>query len=503
MLIRSEYRTLIIGVVLIVASLFLSPDMALSLFSAIMGLKILYPILDTEERFERKIRIEASVPDLFSWHEKPGAFERLIPPWDPIKIINREGGLEQGFVDMRVRIGPFWIKFLAQHSEYVKNSNFKDVQIDGPFPMWEHTHQFNEAKGGMSEMIDRIDCRIPLGLLGKIFFRGYVKNRVEQLLAYRHSTVHDDFKIANKYKGGPLNIGITGSHGLIGTALIPFLTTCGHKVTRIVRKTPAENEIYWNPKTMEIDSLEGLDVIVHLAGENVGSGIRWSRKKKKEIYDSRVLGTGLLCRKIATMIRPVKTLVCASAIGYYGNRGDEFLDENSGPGRGFFTEVVKGWEKATEYASGAGIRTVNMRFGIVLSPKGGALNRMLLPVKFGLGSKIGGEQWWSWVSIDDAIGSIYHAIMNKKITGGLNIASPFPIRQKEFSETLCEVMWRPNLIALPETIVRNVMGEMGEMLLLSSNKINSNRIIESGYEFRHEKLEDALRHLLGKRKNID
>ena len=503
MLIRSEYRTFIIGFLLIITSLFLTPDMALSLFSAMLGIKILYPILDTEERFEKDIEIKTNVEELFEWHEKPGAFERLTPTWDPVKIIKKEGGIVDGEVDMRVKIGPLWVKMLMQHCEYKKNSKFKDVQIEGPFPMWEHTHLFNETKKGFTKMNDIIDCRIPLGLVGKIFSRKYVKNRIEQLLEYRHSTVYEDFKIANKYRGKTMNVGITGSHGLIGTALIPFLTTCGHKVTRIVRGTPKENEIYWNPKTGEIDSLEGLDIIVHLAGEPVGSRIRWNRKKKEEIYESRVLGTGLLCRKISRMVKPVKALISASAVGYYGDRGNEFLDETSGAGGGFFSDVVKGWEKATEYASGIGIRTVNMRFGIVLTPEGGALERMMLPVNFGLGSRIGGEQWWSWVSIDDTIGSIYHAMMNDEMKGKYNVTAPFPVRQKEFSKTLCGIMWRPDMMALPESIVKNIMGEMGEMLLLASNKINSNKIIETGYEFRHERLEDALRHLLGKREIIE
>ena len=203
------------------------------------------------------------------------------------------------------------------------------------------------------------------------------------------------------------------------------------------------------------------------------------------------------------MVKPVKALISASAIGYYGDRGNEFLDETSGAGGGFFPDVVKGWEKATEYASGIGIRTVNMRFGIVLTPEGGALERMMLPVNFGLGSRIDGEQWWSWVSIDDAIGSIYHAMMNSEMKGKYNVTAPFPVRQKEFSKTLCDIMWRPDMMALPESIVKNIMGEMGEILLLASNKINSNKIIESGYEFRHERLEDALRHLLGKREFIE
>jgi uncharacterized protein (TIGR01777 family) len=302
-----------------------------------------------------------------------------------------------------------------------------------------------------------------------------------------------------------MNILVTGSTGLIGSALVPFLTTGGHGVTRLTRSKPGskpklgEAHAYWNPNARKIDisSLEGHDAVVHLAGENI-AGI-WTKEKKNKIRKSRVNGTRFLSKSLAEIEKPPRVLVCASAIGYYGNRGDEILREESAPGTGFLAEVSREWEAAAEPAIQKGIRVVHLRFGIVLSPKGGALKTMLLPFRMGVGGRMGsGKQYWSWVAIDDAIGAIYHAIIKTEIQGPVNVVSPNPVTNREFTETLGRVLGRPTLLHVPEFAIRLLLGEMADEMLLASTRAKPEKLLATGYVFRYPELESALRYLLGK-----
>jgi len=301
----------------------------------------------------------------------------------------------------------------------------------------------------------------------------------------------------------PMNILVTGSTGLIGSALVPFLAKSGHGVTRLTRlKSGSQSkpgEAYWNPDEKKIDtsSLEGYDAIVHLAGENI-AGI-WTTEKKNRIRKSRIDGTRLLSKSLAELANPPKVLVCASAIGFYGDRGDEVLTEESAPGEGFLAEVCREWEAATEPAIQKGIRVVNPRFGMVLSPKGGALKTMLLPFRMGLGGNMGsGKQYMSWVSIDDVVGAVYHAISNESLRGAVNVVAPNPVTNSEFTKTLGRVLGRPTLLSVPEFAVRLLAGEMADEMLLASTRVQPVRLLALGYKFRYPELEIALRHLLGK-----
>lgn len=296
---------------------------------------------------------------------------------------------------------------------------------------------------------------------------------------------------------------ITGSTGLIGSSLTNFLETGGHSITRLTHSPSVsprfgETLVYWNPKQKSIDAstLRGHDAVVHLAGENIAG--RWTEKKKKEIRDSRVNGTLLLAEALATLNQPPKVLVCSSAIGYYGNRGDEILTEESLPGEGFLAEVCKEWEAATEPAIKKGIRVVHMRFGAVLSPKGGALGMMLFPFRAGFGGKIGsGDQYWSWIAIDDVIGAIYHAIIDETVAGPVNTVSPNPVTNKEFTKILGKVLNRPTLLSVPAFAARIAMGgEVADEMLLSSVRAVPIRLLDMGYDFQYPELEGALRHLL-------
>ena len=448
------------------------------------------------ELFEQETEVAAPVEELFAWHERPGAFERLVPPFDPVTLLHREGDLQSGRVELKVR-APFRRKWVARHHSYVRQRKFVDTMERGPFRHWEHTHLFEPRRDGRSLLRDCVEYEVPFGALGRAV--GGVDNRVHQLFGYRHHVTRHDVEAHYRLRG-KLRVAITGASGLIGSALTPFLTTGGHAVSRMVRRAPRAGEIEWSPTRHYVGPLEGHDAIVHLAGENVGALLRWSPAKRRRIRESRIAGTRLLAEHLAAMVVPPRTLICASAVGWYGNRSDDTLNEDEPAGDDFFAEVVRDWEAACEPAVAAGIRVVNLRFGIVLSPHGGALRRMLPPLfaPLGAGSIGGGQQWWSWIAMDDAVGAIHHALCDQRLRGPYNIVAG-AVRQRDFATTVGRVLRRPAVIPLPRFAVSGAMGEMGGLLLLGSTRVSSERLAASGYRFRLPELEDALRHLLGRR----
>jgi uncharacterized protein (TIGR01777 family) len=292
-----------------------------------------------------------------------------------------------------------------------------------------------------------------------------------------------------------MRILVSGSHGLVGKALISSLTSDGHEIVRLVRSKPASaTEIEWHPNQEKIDtaSLEGLDAVVHLAGESIASG-RWTDEKKRAIRDSRVKGTTLLSEALARLSRPPSVFVSASAIGYYGNRGDEVLTEQSAPGDDFLASVCVEWENATIPAIEKGIRTVHARFGIILDPKDGALAKMLTPFRMGIGGRIGdGKQWMSWIDIQDVVNGLKSLIANSSINGPVNFVAPNPVTNADFTNTLGRVLSRPTIFPIPAFGVRLAFGEMADALLLSSARVKPGVL----QDFAYPTLESALRHLL-------
>jgi hypothetical protein len=278
------------------------------------------------------------------------------------------------------------------------------------------------------------------------------------------------------------------------------LSTGGHEVKRLVRSEPGPGEIRWDPGAGQIDSadLEGFDAVVHLGGENISTG-RWTDEKKQRIRGSRVDSTLALSEALTRMDRRPEVLVCASAVGYYGDRGDDVLEEDSGPGSGFLSEVCREWEGATLPASESGVRVVRLRLGAVLSPQGGALARMLAPFRMGLGGRLGpGTQYMSWVSLEDVIGTIYHALFTLKLDGPVNCVSPRPVTNAEFTKALGRVLVRPTLLPVPEGTLRMAFGEMADALLLASTRAMPSRLQGSGYKFQDPEVEAALRKMLGR-----
>ncbi len=299
-----------------------------------------------------------------------------------------------------------------------------------------------------------------------------------------------------------MNVLISGASGLVGSELVAFLTQKGHYIKKLVRKEPKPdaNEIKWDPASSEIEqaALEGLNAVVHLAGENIAGG-RWTSERKALIRESRVQGTRLLSETLAKLKAPPKVLVSASAIGFYGDRGDEVLDEESESGSNFLAEVCQEWEEACEAAGKKGIRVVNLRIGVVLSAAGGALAKMLLPFKMGVGGIIGsGRQYMSWIAINDLVGAIHHCLVTESLSGPLNAVAPNPVTNREFTKTLGLVLKRPTIFPMPAFAARLAFGEMADELLLASTRVEPAKLNSSDFQFQFPELEGALRHVLGR-----
>lgn len=296
-----------------------------------------------------------------------------------------------------------------------------------------------------------------------------------------------------------MKILVSGSHGLVGKALSKSLTTDGHEVVRLVRHEPiGDPEIWWDPSEGRIDAgrLEGHDVVVHLAGESIASG-RWTAEKKKSILESRVKGTLLLSESLARLSRPPSLFLSASAIGYYGNRGDELLTEQSAPGNDFLANVCIQWEGATAAAVEKGIRTVHTRFGIILDDDGGALAKMLTPFRMGIGGRVGsGKQWMSWIALEDVVNALKFLMGETTTRGPVNFVAPRPVTNAEFTKTLGRVLSRPTIFPVPEFGARLAFGEMADALLLSSQRVEPGVLKSKGFEFRWAMLEQALRQIL-------
>lgn len=451
--------------------------------------------------FTKRSRIEAPADEVFHWHARPGAFERLTPPWEHVEIEERRGGIEDGArLVLRMGYPPLQLRWVADHRDYVEGRQFRDVQSSGPFKRWEHTHRFEPDSDAACILEDHIEYELPIAPLGEVFGGSLTKNRLERMFRYRHTVTAQDIAAHHDVGAPPMRVLVTGSNGLLGSALVPFLTTGGHAVTRLVRSPAVATEVHWDPAAGELDvaRLGGVDAVVHLAGENISEG-RWTDDKKRRILESRVNGTRLVSESLAKMEKPPRVLVCASAIGVYGDRGEETVDEQSSLGSGFLADVCRQWEEAAEPARSAGIRVVHLRFGVILSASGGALAKMLLPFWLGAGGALGnGEQYMSWIALDDAVGVVHFALTRDSLCGAVNAVAPAPVTNREYTKTLARVLSRPAIVPVPAFVAKLAFGEMADALLLSSTRVAPRLLQHAGYDFRFPTLEAALRHLLGK-----
>lgn len=455
------------------------------------------------QRFTRAVRVPVSVETLFAWHERPGAFTRLAPPWNSPRVIEHVGGIRDGArVTLAVRAGPVPTTWRIVHRDYIENQQFVDVMEEGPFAHWVHTHRFSADGPNASVLEDSIEYALPGGAIGDALGSSYAASTLERVFAYRHAVTVGDLARHAQFAALPRKrVAITGASGFIGTQLAAFLSTGGHEVVRIGRGAVVSGitDVSWNPErgVLNTRDLEDVDAVVHLAGSSIGE--RWSAQRKRAIRDSRVNGTSLLAHTLAKLSRPPRVLVSGSAVGAYGSRGDALLDESSTCGEDFLADVVRAWETATEPASRAGIRVVHARTGIVQGAAGGALPKQLPLFRAGVGGALGdGMQYVSPIGLDDVIGAQHFCMMRDDMNGAVNLVAPVALTNNDFTEVIGRVLDRPSYVRVPAFALRLVLGdEMANLTVLASQRVVPSRLVESGFAFRLPTVESMLRFELG------
>ncbi|MER7299144.1 TIGR01777 family oxidoreductase [Nocardioides sp. NPDC127514] len=426
-------------------------------------------------------RVEAPVEEVFGWHRRPGAIRRLTPPWTPGDVRVEATDLADGTAVISLGRGVDWV---ARHDpEAYDPPHLFTERLASLRPLtWTHRHEF-VADGDGTLVTDRVETNV----LGRM---------VDRMLGYRHDQLVADLAAHRRaYAAGrSLTIAVTGWSGTVGRALVPFLTTGGHRVIRLVRHPPAgEGERHWDPSAPGSDVLDGVDAVVHLAGASIAG--RFTAAHKAAIRDSRIEPTRRLAEAAARS--GVRTFVSASAIGFYGaDRGDEVLTETSDRGKGFLADVVADWEAASRVG---GLRVVQVRTGIVQTPAGGALRLQRPLFAAGLGGRLGsGEQWVSWVGIDDLVDVYHRAVLDETLVGPVNAVAPEPVTGRVYAQTLAHVLHRPALLPTPVLGPRLLLGREGaDEMALASQRVEP-AALGSEHQFRHPTLEAALRHVLGR-----
>ncbi len=440
--------------------------------------------------------VDHPLDEVFAWHTRPGAMRRLVPPWQPMRVVAETNSLADGVAILGLPAGLRWI---ARHDPagYDPPHQFVDVlSSDGLMTLppriigwWRHTHRYSDAGDGTTRVHDIVDTTVPGAALRSTF-------------AYRHRQLADDLaahRDAAQAGAGSLVIAMTGSSGLVGTALAAFLSTGGHRVIRLVRRDPANaDERRWDPSDPAPDLFDGVDAVVHLAGESIAG--RFTDKHRAAIRDSRIEPTRKLAERAAASGPGLRAFVSASAIGIYGyDRGDALLCEDSARGDGFLADVVADWEAATAPAADAGLRTVLVRTGIVQAAAGGTLRLMRPLFAAGLGGRLGsGRQWLSWVGIDDLLDVYYRALWDDRLSGPVNAVGPNPVRNSEYTAALATTLHRPALLPVPSIGPRVLLGEQGARELAEADqRVLPTKLQALGHRFRHQTVDDALAHQLG------
>ena len=445
----------------------------------------------------------ATSREAFAWHERPGALQRLLPPWERVEVERSATHIRVGAeVVLRMRLGPLSLRWHARHTGYEPPSAFVDESVSGPFAIWRHRHTFEATDLG-SILRDTVDWRLPIATLAQPLVGAMVRKRLDAMFAFRHRRTKEDVNRHARWGStSPLRIAVTGSTGMVGRNLVAFLRTGGHHVTRLVRSHAALNSdtqddtLLWKLDQPELSALSGYDAVVHLAGAPIAAG-RWTAERKRAIAESRDGPTRRLAEALAALPEPPKVFVSASAIGFYGDR-DAPVDEGDAPGSGFLAEVCQRWETAAKPAAAAGIRVVHPRIGVVLDPSGGALAKMLPVWRLGLGGPLGhGRQPVSWISLDDLLAVILFAITREDLEGPVNAVAPQPVTNAALSAAIGGAVRRPALIRTPVFAVRAAFGEMADATLLGGAPVMPSALTNAGFAWDHSDLQDTLRFVLG------
>lgn len=458
------------------------------------------------ERFIFKTVLDVPAEEAYAWHTRPGALDRLVPPWANVRVMDRGQGISnRSRVVLALRVGPFPRHWTAEHADVEPGRGFSDIQVSGPFAAWRHEHRFHAITPNRCELFDAIEYRLPGGAFGEWLGEAYVSAQLNRLFHYRQSILQHDLMIHQAYGDQPrMRILVTGASGLLGRAVTAFLSAGGHQVMPLKRikvgeqNRPGDAVPCWNPATgqVNIPAEPAFDAVIHLAGETIAQ--RWTQAQKERIRLSRVAGTRQLSEALARLPHPPRVFIGASGLGYYGNGGDEPLSEDSPMGRGFLAEMAHAWETAADPLRVMGTRVAHARLAMVLDGGGGALPSMAIPFRLGLGGTSGsGTQYWSWIALDDVLGAIHHILMTDRLSGPINVCSPAPLRNRDFARILAGVLRRPAFLPAPAFALRLVLGEMANELLLSSQRAQPGKLLESGFSFGWLSLEEALRHVLG------
>ncbi|PID78240.1 MAG: TIGR01777 family protein [Deltaproteobacteria bacterium] len=455
--------------------------------------------------FEKTVILDAKKEMVFEYHEKPGALKRLSPPWQKLKVIKQTKGILEGSRVTMDLYDPVKIRWKALHTKYEKDSFFEDLQLKGPFYSWTHSHSFKDIHDHNSFMTDKIKYSLFLDKITGFIFKSALQNKLERIFSYRHKILKRDIESMKKFTGKK-TILLGGASGLLGSLLIAKLSACGHNVKLLVRKYPEnENEYYWNSQKRLIDKrcFDNVDVVINLSGEPIGAGI-WTKSKKKKIIDSRVDTTSLIAETIDELKNPPELFISASATGFYGNRGAEKLDENSSKGKLFISRVCDEWEKASILKKNTSTRIINLRTGLVFTPEGGVLPLILQSFYTGFSGVPGsGNQYLSWISSEDWINIIYESIFNTNIHGAVNACSPDPMTFKEIMDTISDITGIPYYLKIPAPVIKFLLGQRGYETILCGSRAYPEKMISNGFSFFHNSLENALREMLGKEKNLN
>jgi uncharacterized protein (TIGR01777 family) len=454
------------------------------------------------EVYERRSPMPVSAQELYDWHTRPGAFERLMAPWQRVGRAGPHVGINDGYrLTLHIRSGPLRGTWEAEYHDVVPGSQFADRQVRGPFAAWDHTHRFIPDGDQASIIEDHVEYELPGGRGGGGGGRPPPpRPQFERVFRFRHERTRNDLERHKATGSAPrLRVAITGASGLIGRNVAAFLTSGGHDVVRVVRRRPAgADEIFWDPARGEIDaaSLNGLDAVVHTAGESI-AGV-WTAKKKDAILRSRLEGTSLLARTLAGLADKPRVVVSSAGVGWYGDRGAQELTEDSAPGDGFLADVAVQWDGSLDPAREAGIRVVTTRQGLVMTSAGGILPLMLPVFRLGLGGRIGsGEQWFPWIALDDLLGIMLTALVDDSVAGPVNAVAPGSVTNAEFTTVLGRVLSRPAVIAAPRTVVEKA-GQSARELLLTSTRAVPKKLQDRSFRFFFPDLESALRFELGR-----
>ncbi len=424
-----------------------------------------------------------SAKELFDWHGSPGAFGRLAPPWQTIEVLREDPGLQAGkTIELKMATPIGKRRWLARHVACEAGRGFTDIQEEGPFQQWTHRHVFETTGDRECELCDLIEYRLPWGGLGE----SYVGRQLEKSFSYRHWITRRDLELKRSLSGfRPMKIAIVGGSGFLGTQLSSLLMAQGHAVSIVSRRKRSESDIRWDPDAGEIElaRLEGLDAVIHLAGENLTSG-RWSEERKKRLWSSRVDATQFIVDALHQLEAPPEVLLSGSGIGIYGSDAERVFSEASSRGDGFLAELCEAWEAAALRAESAKTRVCLLRTGVVLDPRGGALAKMLPAFRCGLGGPLGnGKQWFPWISLEDWMGAVNFLLFERRAHGPINLVAPEGLRQKEFARILGKALGRPAFLPAPRFALSALLGEMADEALLSSIRAEPSRLDELGFDF--------------------